>query len=73
MYITMYMYTYIYICPGCQVSRSPPPQRVGSPRMGSPSEWNMHAMHAYACICTHMHEYMHLHVHIYICMHGICM
>ena len=50
-----------------------PPQRGGSPRMGSPSEWNMHAKHAYACICIHLHEYMHLHIHIYICMHCVCM
>ena len=66
----IYMYTYIYICPGCQVSRS---LRGGSHRMGFPTEWNMHAMHAYACICTHSHECTHLHVHIYICMHCVCM
>ena len=49
------------------------PQRGESPRMGSPSEWNMHAKHAYACICIHLHEYMHLHIHMYICLHCICM
>ena len=47
------------------------------PGMGCPSEWNMHGMRAYACICTHMQSYalicIHLHVHICICMHGICM
>ena len=49
------------------------PPKGGSPRMGSPSEWNMHAKHAYACICIHLHEYMHLHIHMYICLHCVCM
>ena len=51
----------------------PPSKGGGSPGVGSYSEWNMHAKHAYACICGHLHEYMHLHIHIYICLHRICM
>ena len=44
----------------------PPKGRVS--RMGSASEWNMHAKYAYACICIHLQG----HIHIYICMHCIC-
>ena len=75
------MYIYVYV-PGSRVRGNPPP--YASPLMGCPSEWNMHAMHAYAsyaltcmniytCICTHLHKYIRLHVHIYIGMHGVCM
>ena len=58
----MYIYinTYIYICARVRGPWYPP---YVSPLMGCPGEWNMHAMHAYACICTHMHEYIHMHMH----------
>ena len=39
----------------------PPPHMGWVPRMGSPCEWNMHAMqhmHAYAFICTNIRTCM---------------
>ena len=45
-----HIYVYIYIYMSWGPGFTAPPKGGGSPRMGSPSEWNMHAMHAYACI-----------------------
>ena len=54
-FIYVYIYIYIYICSSPQLSRPAPQGALHI--LGCPSEWNMHAMRAYACIiCTHMHE-----------------
>ena len=81
--LSIYICVYIYMSwvPGFTV---PPPQRGGSPRTGSPSEWNMHAYaficmsicicistSTYACIayaCKHIRAW---HVCTYICLHGM--
>ena len=64
MCIIICIYIYIYICPACLVSRSPPP-KVRVPQDGLPQRVE------YACqasICMHMHAYAFICMSICICI-----